>query len=72
LSYKGADGNESRSRWRETAFVFRELRRAICPAAGLAKTMRDWPSISAALAEGPRKRRLQTPEIESVLEASLG
>lgn len=46
-----------RSRWRETAFLLRELRHAILPPHHLTNIFRDWKTIVAQLAEPRRRRR---------------
>ena len=48
-----------RSAWREFAFVWNQVRRAIEPAVSLSATLADWPAISEELSENPRKRRPQ-------------
>lgn len=45
-----------RSPWREFAFLFHQLRRAIEPALSLQETVDEWNSIAQALAESPRER----------------
>lgn len=47
------------SRWREFAFAYHELIRAIDPALGLQKMIEDWKEIARDLAEPPRKRLYQ-------------
>ena len=45
-----------RSRWRETEFMFRELRSAILPPHSLSKLFHQWKEIVVQLAEPPRRR----------------
>lgn len=52
-----------RSRWREFAFVFHQLKRAIEPELPLADVIDDWMDIASALAESPRKRTSQIASI---------
>lgn len=50
------NSNLRRSRWRETAFMLREVRQAILPPHRLTNVLRDWKKIVTQLAE-PRRRR---------------
>jgi hypothetical protein len=50
---------KARSRWREFAFVFHEIQRAIEPACGLEQMLKKWPEIQTDLAEASRKRKTQ-------------
>jgi hypothetical protein len=68
LSHQGPDDNSFRSRWRETGFMLRQLCRAICPELPLAEALHNWPLISAALSESPRKRSRQIAKVQGVLE----
>ena len=47
------------SPWREFRFVHNQIRRAIEPAFGLARTIDEWNDIAKALSEPPRRRRPQ-------------
>ncbi len=47
------------SRWREFAFVFHQVLRAIMPAFSLQEMLAHWKEISDELAESPRKRKSQ-------------
>ncbi len=47
------------SPWREFRFVLNQIRRAIEPAFGLARTIDEWNDIAKALSEPPRRRRPQ-------------
>ena len=51
--------SKPRSRWREFAFVFHEVQRAIEPYYGLEQTLRGWQEIQSGLAESPRSRQTQ-------------
>ena len=54
------------SRWREFAFMFRQLLRAVMPWLSLRETIEAWGQISADLAEPPRDRKSHE---EKLLEA---
>lgn len=47
------------SRWRELAFMLRQVRGAIMPQLSLRDTFDQWSDICHQLAEPPRKRKLQ-------------
>jgi hypothetical protein len=47
------------SRWREFAFVFHQVLRAIMPEFSLERMLANWNEISADLAESPRTRQSQ-------------
>jgi hypothetical protein len=49
----------ARSRWREFAFGFHEIQRAIEPRYGLEQMLRGWEEIKRGLAESRRKRKTQ-------------
>jgi hypothetical protein len=51
--------------------MFRQLRWAVCPVFSLARSLRVWADISAALSESPRVRTRQTKRIHELLEAEL-
>lgn len=54
----------NRSLWREESFMLGLLRSAINPALSLRACVEDWPEISLQLREPPRRRTLQTEEME--------
>lgn len=55
----GAMRLKRRSRWREFAFVFRQVTAAILPRFALRQMIAGWSSIAQSLREPPRSRRLQ-------------
>ncbi len=50
---------KARSHWREFAYVFHEIQRAIEPPCGLGETLAAWSEIQSDLAESHRKRKTQ-------------
>jgi hypothetical protein len=50
---------KARSHWREFAYVFHEIQRAIEPQGGLEQTLQAWQGIQSGLAESCRKRKTQ-------------
>ena len=67
LAHRGPERSRARSRWRETAFMIRQLRRVIVPQLSLGDSIRNWSRISEALSESPRRRQLQGKTIHEVL-----
>jgi hypothetical protein len=55
--------SKARSRWREFAFAFHEIQRAIEPHSGLQQMLEDWEEIAGTLAESCRKRKTQEQKI---------
>ena len=55
--------NRVQSRWREFAFVYHQLQRAVEPMLPLQMVLEDWESYSKSLAEAPRQRPLQQRKI---------
>ena len=53
------DTRRPRSAWRDFKFVLNQVTRAIEPPLSLACMISDWRTISAALAEPPRRRQSQ-------------
>ena len=51
--------SKARSHWREFAYVFHEIQRAIEPPCGLEQTLQGWKEIQKGLAESCRKRKTQ-------------
>ena len=51
--------SRARSHWREFAYVFHDIQRAIEPACGLEQTLDAWNEIQSGLAESCRKRKTQ-------------
>ncbi|MGA2867278.1 MAG: hypothetical protein ABSF95_22605, partial [Verrucomicrobiota bacterium] len=47
------------NRWREFAFVLRQVLRAVVPWLPLRQMLDEWEQIAADLAEPPRKRKSQ-------------
>ncbi len=56
-----------RSVWREFEFVFIVVRNAIIPTVTIKHLIHNWDRIKKRLAEGPRKRRIQSTEIKAIL-----
>ena len=56
-----------RSRWREDAFIYRQLQGAILPRYGLAQSLRNWHDIARGLADTPRRRTRQTARLSAIL-----
>ena len=48
-----------RSRWRETAFMLRQIQHAVDPLPSLRESIEVWSEVVEHLNERPRKRRLQ-------------
>ena len=51
--------SKARSHWREFAYVFHDIQRAIEPPCGLGQTLEAWDEIQRDLAESCRKRKTQ-------------
>jgi hypothetical protein len=51
--------SKARSHWREFAYVFHDIQRAIEPPCGLGQTLEAWDEIQRDLAESYRKRQTQ-------------
>ena len=71
-SHKGPDDDEFRSRWRETSFMFNQLRSAIWPHLPLADCLKDWAHITQELSETPRKRSYQTARLRNLFWSMCG
>lgn len=63
-----SDNGRPRSRWREDAFIYRQVQRAIMPTYGLAQAIRDWHEIVRDLADTPRRRPRQTSRLKAALD----
>jgi hypothetical protein len=50
---------KTKSQWREFAFTFHQVKRAIEPELSLQEVINDWNYIACSLAENPRTRRNQ-------------
>ncbi len=50
---------KARSHWREFAYVFHDIQRAIEPHGGLEHTLQAWKEIQSGLAESCRARKTQ-------------
>jgi hypothetical protein len=57
----------NRSLWREESLLLHLLQTAISPRLSLAQCLGNWPVISMALREPPRKRELQAARMEQNL-----
>jgi len=57
----------NRSLWREESLLLHLLRTAISPRLSLAQCLANWPAISMALREPPRKRELKAAKLEQAL-----
>lgn len=57
----------NRSLWREESFMLHLLRTAISPRLSLAECLANWPAISLALREPPRKRELKAAKLEQTI-----
>lgn len=54
------------SRWREEAFIHRQIQAAMMPRWGLAQAIQEWHTIREELAETPRKRPRQRAKLASL------
>jgi hypothetical protein len=52
----GTTSRRSRSRWREIAFLHRQVVVALLPTQSLTEVLNNWSSIRDMLAEPPRQR----------------
>lgn len=57
----------NRSLWREHSFMLHLLQTAVSPRLSLAQCLANWPAISLALREPPRKRELQAATLEQTI-----
>ena len=57
--------NRSRCLWREEQFMLHVVQRVISPSLSLKECVEQWDEISFLLREPPRKRTLQTEQMES-------
>ncbi len=64
----GKKTQRCRSVWREFEFIFMVVRNAIVPVVKIEHLIENWDRIRKSLAEGPRKRVLQSEEIKFVLQ----
>ena len=60
----------TQSHWREFDFMINQVKRAIEPALPLQTVIEQWNKIGCALAEPPRKRKVQTTKIEVACSTS--
>ena len=66
--YKGVDSTDApRSVWREFEFVFIVVRNAIIPTVTIMDLIQNWSRIKKRLAEGTRKRLIQSTSIQQLL-----
>ncbi len=63
----GKKTQRCRSVWREFEFIFMVVRNAIVPVVKIEDLIENWDRIRKSLAEGPRKRVLQSEEIKFIL-----
>jgi hypothetical protein len=54
---------KARSHWREFAYVFHEIQRAIEPLGGLSQTLQAWKGIQSGRAESCRKRKTREQKL---------
>lgn len=54
------------NRWRESAFLLREIQRAIDPSPGLASSMHQWRRIGTQLKAPHRWRWAQMEELDAL------
>ena len=54
---------QPQSRWREFAYVFHQIQRAIEPFIPIREVLGHWNEIARALAENQRKRKIQTTKL---------
>jgi hypothetical protein len=47
--------------------MFHQLQAVIRPPLSLARSLRDWPAIAAALSDAPRQRRPQPVHLRAIL-----
>lgn len=64
----GKKTQRCRSVWREFEFIFTVVRNAIVPIVKIEHLIENWDRIKKSLAEGPRKRVLQSENIKSILQ----
>jgi len=58
------------SRWREFAYMFHELQRAVIPETPLPDVMENWAQIAGELAERSRRRNTQVAAFFPVTQSS--
>lgn len=64
----GKKTQRCRSVWREFEFIFTVVRNAIVPIVKIEHLIENWDRIRKNLAEGPRKRVLQSERIKTILQ----